>query len=73
VKVPWHTEAMDVEDVIARLESISEELADGALSALMEANARGDGRRPETERNITIARRSIEKAISTLRRVDSAD
>jgi len=50
---------MDVEDVIARLESISEELADGALSALMEANARGDGRRPETERNITIARRSI--------------
>ena len=64
---------MDVDDVIARLESISEELADAAIAALMEANSRGEGRRPETERNLTIARRSIEKAIATLRRVDSVD
>jgi len=55
------------------LETISEELADAAIQALMEANSRGDDRRPEAERNLTIARRSIEKAISTLRRVDLGD
>lgn len=64
---------MDIDDVVNRLEAISEELADAAIQALMEANSRGDGRRPETERNLTIARRSIEKAITTLRRVDSGD
>lgn len=64
---------MNIDDVINRLEAISEELADAAIQALMEANSRGDGRRPETERNLTIARRSIEKAITTLRRVDSGD
>lgn len=64
---------MDIDDVVNRLETISEELADAAIQALMEANSRGDGRRPETERNLTIARRSIEKAITTLRRVDSGD
>jgi len=64
---------VNIDDVINRLEAISEELADAAIQALMEANSRGDGRRPETERNLTIARRSIEKAITTLRRVDSGD
>lgn len=64
---------MKIDDVVNRLEAISEELADAAIQALMEANSRGDGRRPETERNLTIARRSIEKAITTLRRVDSGD
>jgi exosome complex RNA-binding protein Rrp42 (RNase PH superfamily) len=64
---------VDIDDVVNRLEAISEELADAAIQALMEANSRGDGRRPETERNLTIARRSIEKAITTLRRVDSGD
>jgi exosome complex RNA-binding protein Rrp42 (RNase PH superfamily) len=64
---------VNIDDVVNRLEAISEELADAAIQALMEANSRGDGRRPETERNLTIARRSIEKAITTLRRVDSGD
>lgn len=64
---------MNIDDVVNRLEAISEELADAAIQALMEANSRGDGRRPDTERNLTIARRSIEKAITTLRRVDSGD
>lgn len=64
---------MNVDDVISRLESISEELADAAIAALMEANGKGETRRPETERSITIARRSVEKAITTLRRVDSGD
>ncbi len=64
---------MNIDDVVNRLEAISEELADAAIQALMEANSRGDGRRPETERNLTIARRSIEKAITTLRRVDSGE
>jgi exosome complex RNA-binding protein Rrp42 (RNase PH superfamily) len=64
---------VNIDDVVNRLEAISEELADAAIQALMEANSRGDGRRPESERNLTIARRSIEKAITTLRRVDSGD
>lgn len=64
---------MDVDEVIGKLEAISEELADAAIAALMEANGKGDSRRPDSERNITIARRSIEKAIATLRRVDSVD
>lgn len=62
-----------MDGIIGKLEAISEELADAAIRALMDANSRGEGRRPESERNITIARRSIEKAITTLRRVDSPD
>jgi exosome complex RNA-binding protein Rrp42 (RNase PH superfamily) len=64
---------VNVDDLISRLESIAEELADAAIQELMEANSRGEGRRPESERNLTIARRSIEKAISTLRRANSSD
>ena len=57
-------------DMITRLESISEELADKALDALKSAHREGAVKRPETERQLTTARRAIEKAIGVLTRLD---
>jgi len=56
--------------MISRLESISEELADKALDALKSAHREGAVKRPETERQLTTARRAIEKAIGVLTRLD---
>jgi hypothetical protein len=49
---------------------ISEELADKALDALKSAHREGAVKRPETERQLTTARRAIEKAIGVLTRLD---
>ena len=59
-----------INDMISRLESISEELADKALDALKSAHREGAIERPETERQLTTARRAIEKAIGVLTRLD---
>jgi len=59
-----------INDMISRLESISEELADKALDALKSAHHEGAVKRPETERQLTTARRAIEKAIGVLTRLD---
>ena len=59
-----------INDMISRLESISEELADKALDALKSAHREGAIKRPETERQLTTARRTIEKAIGVLTRLD---
>ena len=59
-----------INDMITRLESISEELADKALDALKSAHREGAVKRPETERQLTTARRAIEKAIGVLTRLD---
>ncbi|MEI7966990.1 MAG: hypothetical protein WCH94_05305 [Actinomycetota bacterium] len=59
-----------INDMISRLESISEELADKALDALKSAHREGAIKRPETERQLTTARRAIEKAIGLLTRLD---
>ena len=59
-----------INDMISRLESISEELADKALDALKFAHREGAVKRPETERQLTTARRAIEKAIGVLTRLD---
>jgi hypothetical protein len=40
----------DVDDIIERLRSVSEDLADRAISALSEAARAGHTKRPETER-----------------------
>jgi hypothetical protein len=57
-------------DIVSRLESISEEIADKALDALKSAHREGAVKRPETERQLTTARRAIEKAIGVLTRLD---
>ena len=59
-----------INDMISRLESISEELADKALDALKSAHREGAVKRPERERQLTTARRAIEKAIGVLTRLD---
>ncbi len=57
----------DVDDIAARLESISEELADLALDALREAVDRGDTGRPDRERTLSRARASVDRAAAILR------
>ena len=57
--------AGDLESIRARLESISEELADLALDRLREAVA-GDDDAPAAERRLTRARRAVDKAAALL-------
>jgi len=54
------------QEIVEQLRNISETLADRALTALKEAHALGESRRPEIERTLTQARRAIEKAIGLL-------
>jgi len=55
----------DLEPLRARLEAISEELADLALDRLREAVA-GDAAAPADERRLTRARRAVDKAAAIL-------
>jgi hypothetical protein len=57
----------DLERLADRLDEIGEELADLAMAALRRALDEGEDARPATERRITRARRSVEKAASLLR------
>lgn len=57
-------------DIVSRLEAISEAIADKALDALKSAHREGAVKRPETERQLTSARRAVEKAIGVLSRLD---
>lgn len=63
----------DLEGIVGRLRTISEELADVALDELKTAHAAGLARRPEREKHLTQARRAVEKAVAVLSRVDSGD
>lgn len=57
------------EQLAARLDAISEELADLAIDELRSALGSRTGR-PEQEKRITQARRAVEKAAHLLRRAD---
>ena len=65
---------MDLEDVADRLEAIAEELGDLAFDRLREASSMaGRGATPDPglvaeEKRLTKARRSVQKAVVTLRR-----
>lgn len=59
-----------VKGIVERLEGISEELADESIETLRAAHAAGETRRPERERVISQARRSVEKAAALLRRIE---
>ena len=56
----------DLESIADRLDDINEQQADLAMSALREAIEAGE-KKPELERRITRARRSVEKASNLLR------
>ena len=63
----------DLDDIIERLRSASEDIADRALSVLSEASRAGETKRPDAERALTQARRAVEKAINLLERMPSAE
>ena len=54
-----------------RLDVISEEIAQSALTELKLAVRNGAQQRPATERALTEARRAIDKAAHLLRRLDA--
>ena len=58
-----------VEEIVSNLQGVSEDLADKALDALKEAHRAGETKRPELERQLTQARRAVEKAIGVLSRL----
>jgi hypothetical protein len=57
----------EVEDLVERLEAVSEELAERALVALRAAVQDGATARPDVEKRLTRARRSVDKAVAVLR------
>lgn len=57
----------DLHSVAERLEDISEQLADLAMETLRASIEDGAEGRPELERRITRARRSVDKAAALLR------
>lgn len=57
----------DVEPIAERLDAVSEELADLAMSALRDAVDDGATSRPDLEKRLTRARRSVDKAAAILR------
>jgi hypothetical protein len=63
----------DLDDLIARLRSLSEDLADRAIAVLSEASRAGETTRPAHERALTTARRAVEKAIATLERLQGGE
>ena len=63
----------DLDDIIERLRSASEDIADRALSVLSEASRAGETKRPDAERALTQARRAVEKAINLIERMPSTD
>jgi hypothetical protein len=62
--------AGEFDDIRARLETISDELADLAIIRLRESIDAGGSELPVDERRLTRARRAVEKAIAVLREPD---
>jgi hypothetical protein len=56
----------EFDDIRARLEAISEELADLAIARLRESIDNGGHELPVDEKRLTKARRSVDKAIAVL-------
>ena len=62
--------AGEFDEIRARLEVISEELADLALERLRESIDAGGSELPVDERRLARARRAVEKAIGILKESD---
>ncbi len=62
--------AGEFEDIRARLETISEELADLAITRLRESIDAGGAELPVDERRLTRARRAVDKAVHLLEEPD---
>jgi hypothetical protein len=57
----------DLEPIAERLEAVSDELAELAMSAIRTAIEDGRSTRPPIEKRITRARRAVDKAAALLR------
>ncbi len=57
-----------IDDIRARLDGIAEELAELAIDALRQAIDEGSAKRPAEEKQLTQARRAVEKAARLLER-----
>ncbi len=55
-----------LEDIISRLETIAEELNDYSMRILSDAIEAGETSRPPLEKNVSQARRAVEKALQHL-------
>ena len=62
--------AGEFDDIRARLEAISEELADLGMQRIRESIDAGGHELPVDERRLARARRAVEKAIGVLREPD---
>lgn len=62
--VPVSTQGID--DIIARLEEISESLGEQSMTLLRDAIDRGETARPGEEKTVSQARRAVDKAIHLL-------
>jgi hypothetical protein len=62
----------DLNALVARLEAIVDELDEIAFDRLRVAAADGQRARPNDDRELTRARRAVEKAVTVLRGLDRA-
>ena len=65
--------AGEFDDLRARLQAISEELADLGMERLKESIDAGGNELPVDERRLARARRAVEKAIAVLKEPDDLD
>jgi hypothetical protein len=65
--------AGELQDIRARLEALSEELADLAIVRLRESIDAGGYELPVDERRLTRARRAVERAAAILAEPDDGD
>ena len=63
----------DIRGLADRLELIVEELDEIAFDRLRLAAADGQRTRPDDDRELTKARRAVEKAVAVLRGIDGSD
>ena len=62
----------DLNSLVDRLQAIVEELDEIAFDRLRLAASQGQRSRPDDDRELTKARRAVEKAVVVLRRIDAA-
>jgi len=61
-----------IDDVADRLDAIAEEIADLAIDTLRSALRSGGSGRPPSEKQLTQARRAVEKAAHVLRGIETS-
>ena len=59
------------DELADRLDAIAEEIAEASITELKAALRRGEQKRPQLERTLSQAKRSIDKAAHLLRRAES--